>query len=1531
LSAARSRSGARVRPTRLALALIAAVLVLVVALTLAGRLPGSQPTAAVALAGQPDALPQTDAALPARRVTMVGATPEEPGAPGGAETWGVGLEGSTNVLVRYTSGSGWSLGPTLPAGFKMAPSQFAGTMSAHGAGTLIGTIGSAQALLVRDPGGAFEETTTLVEGEPLKAGEEPLLKKGEALFASNEAGGYGLARAPMIAALDEPGESAGALVAPAVSSGVESQVLHWSGGKWSSEPIAIPAESAGEFRVLAIAAGSTGNAWLLAQLAAGPFPAGSVALFRRVQEGAAWQWKPVQLGAGAGDGKAHPLTVPLQGGSPAPFTVAGSGEPPTVRAQLLTVTGEGVWVDGERADIHSGTPSATLFFKPEGAAGGQVEQAWCTPPPGGEAKCAGDLPEALPSAFTRSFAWSGGEHFGARVISGLPEGVSLRFEHEQFHRVLALGGGGSPEDNPGSALGAAFSSPSEGWLGLAGVPVHLSTALAGSSLASWPVPFRHPLLAIAPQPGVPVGALSSEALAVGERGAVARYKPSEGWQPESLLGPGGRVETPRLRGVAWPTPMRAYAVGDEGAMWLWRGETGLWERDPAAPLNFRGDLLGIAFDPNNPGRGYAVGSTVVGLGGVLLRYGKSWTQESELPAQAQGAAFVSIAFAGSQAIVAYRKQAGSGESHLIGGLMLNDGSGWRIDQEAAAVSGGAVPQSVAALPDGGAAFVTTGGPEGARVYERESAGAPWKATTTPLPPANAGSVAVFREGGALRAVVTGGGGAGSSQIELEQPPPGTPPNYHGPLTPIAGLESGDAMRQTGSGWSDEDHELNSVGAGPGGYVRQDLPKRPDSVLAMLVSPSGGQGWAVGGNLNEEEERLQTADVWSYGPERAAALTFHESTVPLVRAAQTGGTAAQRASYSTFAVGGHAECVAPCGNRALAGVGPQVWLQAAVNVAHRVGVQEFFYTGPSVTEAQVTGHRTLAIPFASELQRTSSILASGSPVEAFASIAAPDLDARPEREGTELSFELAFTGFPQELFAAGERSQEECAGAIGCQRAYYSFRSRAGGGPVRMIILDESTPEASSGQLKFLEAELANARSEGLPAIAIGSADLSAEIAAGNRRAAEVAQMLVKGSLTKTVCTPGSPCNSASAYFYDAPEENVQKPLRAGGDQIPSFGSGTLGYVNVHNELRGNFHGASGILLAQVQTSTREETNNRAPVSARLIPVIGELAMEAKQGTLLRRSQPAVFAGLARRPRAGCRAAATGTSAPCEVDPYIPIPSICVGECGTVLPPEYEFSSSNPEVGGFVKRNTALSDPLAVTQENGQPVREEADAQSGLFCAYNPGTTIVTISAGGWSASLPVTVQAGSVRQPCGTVPLKERPANEIQAAAPPPPPPTQPSPTGSAPTTAPLQIPLPAAPSLSAPVTAHPAAALQPFVPLAAPPSPLLAFVPPPVPTPARPTPPSGTSAVTSPIEVAEKEEEEEEATESVSNQAVAYRSSEHEPTPAYILGVVLLAALAGAGIGRSRRGRRQVRVAPATVSGSRRQRSYSASDRPRR
>lgn len=1567
------------------------------ALALVLLLLGSPHTPGAAAAGSlPELFPSTDVAVPAQDVVMLGASTSEPGAPGGA-TWGLGaLEEaghSTPELVRYTAPSaggeegGWEPGPELPRGFEPdqpnnKPSPLVGQVTPEGYGELAGTIPGEmepkekrQVVLVRKPGTgeAFQETPPVPveseteakgkEGEDKEGGggEEPLrLKKGQMLFGSD--------RAPMIAPLAESDGAAGALVAPTnPTEGVAEAVLHWDGKRWACEPIAIPEKSAKEFNVLAIAASGPENAWLLARLAnAYGAGTGAVALFRRVKEaggkttcgketGDGYSWQPVEVEVGPGEVKL-PLSVPVSAGTPAagePFGVVGAETPEiTVESQLLTVTSEGVWVDGVRTDAEHHLPFTTMYLRPErrgeGAAAKEVAvvaRSWCNAAPE-KPPCQETLPQEPPLQYGRSIAWSGSGPYGQRVITGLFEGVTLRLQGGSFAPVLSIGGGEQPETVPGKLYGAAFGSPNEGWLGYQ-VPVHLMTAQEPDGLGYWPVATRDALLAVAPEPGAPVAALSSEALAVGERGSVARYKPGVGWLPESLFGPGERIETPNLRAVAWPRSNRIYAVGEEGAMWLWRAETGLWEPDPATPINFRANLYGVAFDPEEPARGYAVGTQFIGGGGVILRYGKTWTQEPNcesgasqqcIPEEVKNAQFTGIAFAGSQALVAYNLQTNPQESNspFKGGLLVNDGGGWSIDSEEQQVTGGARVQAVAALPDGGAAVLA--GEGSVRLYERESAGAPWRQAATPLPSGVSGSLALYRENGALRALVSTGGAADVGRALEDEPPPGTPPYLT--VRPSVSTGSGAMLRQTAGGWSDERHDIDPVEQS-GLYADYDEPYRPDPLIAALVSPSGSEAWAVGG-ITGEKESEQTADVARYP---ATGQPPNEGTLPVPVAPEAAGPGGS-GGVTTLAFGGGASCAAPCAARVRDGIGPQTWLTSAVSLAQRAGASAFFYTGPMVHYSSYSAQRVPPPPFGEEYARYAGLFGGAALPAGWPAYAA---GSDGELEG-ESALAGAFSGLASPLGStpasgwapAGtalspvERETCDCAGN------YYAVKNEH----VRVVVLDDAAGDVDGAQRVWLEQQLQEAGQEGKPAIVVAEADLGAQLAPGRHDGLAEALFAALTGRDPDGQDPGG--YAASAYFYDAPEKNVSKTVSFDGASLHVIGSGTLGYELQANENTTEFHGAKGVLFGEVQWS-QTGAADLAPVQARLVPVVGEVAMESAGGALLRRSHVSLFKGLARTPRAGCRGSGEGQ---CEEGHYVPVPSICVGvTCAEAVLPEYEFRSSEPAVGGFVKLNTAAGGLPTLEQEKGEPSAfvllngegqpvadgheehgEQVGATSGLFCAYNAGETNVTIVAGGLSYTLPVTVQAGSVRQPCGTVPLRHFPVAAQSPTAPVPPPAPAPAPAGPSPAGTPPVVPVPPPPAVPAtpvpparPVPAPPpffVAAVTPFLPVA--------FVPPPLPAPAEPTPPTGTSAVTSPVEAAQKEEEEEEATESVSNQALAYHPAEHDPAPEYVLGLVLLAAFAGASTirRRPRRGRRGVKVAPATLTASRSQQRMSRDGR---
>ena len=1422
---------------------------------------------------------------------LFGASPEE--APG--EVWGLGSaanEGSH--IIRYTDESGWEAMPdpiddegatvALPR-TSIPETATAGRTTPRGGVVAVAEFGEGatarQELIVREPGGPLR----------MVAPPETVLtpESGEHLFSQETNPRV------LLAAVEESDGETGAFIAPSPGSlGPITSLLHYDGTEWTREPICLetvakcelePVPSSAKpragFKALAIDAAGPGQAWMLArQKGLG------IALFKREPEAKMWV---LQEPKGALGPERFNKERPTVGGVAVNITGREIGQP-------LTVTSKGVWVDAEVT--FKGQPfGATLYYDVgEGdPRQGEYTGSWCDPPetmPEGTGKelCEFPLGSKLPSGESRSFAWvpadPASEPYGRRAITGVGLGAMLLFENDAFSRIPLGGGGGT---TAGAALTYSEEAGIGGWLGPS---YRLTREPVPSGLQSWPVPFRRPLLAVAPQPGVPVGELSSQALAVGAGGEIARYLPGVGWQAESLLSGTGARATPDLRGVAWPTPSFAYAVGDEGAMWMWRASTGLWEPDPGAPPNLiRGNFTGIAFDPEEPERGYAVGKQ-----GLLLEYGKRWTQV-KLPAGLNPEINItSIAFAGHEALATWTL-AVSREGY-VGGLLVNDGSGWRTEETASAALAevetglaGTAPRRVAGLPDGGAVIVGLRG----GVIEREAAGAPWHAARGGLV-GYPDAVAAIREGGQIRAVMSVSGLESQWEKDLQtdnaqaiaQPAEGQAPLLTEPY-PLP--EQGFLIRQTATGWRDEerqdlsgaDAELGNIK--PETFPLSELPAEPDPMLALLLSPDGSQGWAVGGQTGEAfaqggayvAEGLQTATAERYGPGATPPSKFASSTIPI------------GAGEATFAIGGGIPCETSCADRVNLGIGPQVWMPAAVGRAAGIpGVRGFLYAGGGVSRS-LDPTKVSAREFTEEEGAYANRLAASAGGLPVFPVPAPS-----DRYGTSMgSFETAFAGYPQPLGsgAASPRATPYSSGERAAGNYSYSFTSvdETGAAPVRTIVLDESVMPLPATDLCWLSGQLAAAKREAMPAIVVGDREVGAE--------AELGQVLVTGA--SAACPQAEP-GAASAYFYseilnssslrlEGIEGNISSTLTSGGASIPTFGTGSLGFFEIANPAVESQEPASGFLLASVQVAGRSPMTNIAPVSVRLIPSIASLAINALDGTLLRRSQTARFEALARRPIAGAACGSFGSRA-CGPDPYVQIPSRCVAgkgyrgrPCGLEIQPEYRFTSSRPDIANFVEVDpTSTSASAVFLDANGKPV---PDPTSGLLCAFNSGTTIVSIETGGLSYSVPVVVQPGSVARPCGTVPRTDLAAVEKPLETPPPPleaepgfkpgpenivpPPNPTAPQPVVPQQAPLQAPI-------HPVQPHPVPkpAPQPLQPPFFVTNPIIApipvIVPPAPPAAAEPAPPTGTSPVTQPAVSPEPEEEEEAAFDLV-HHAVAY------------------------------------------------------------
>ena len=1213
----------------------------------------------------------------------------------------------------------------------MAPDRLSAQITPRGGGLLVGEdstrpSGRQVVVLARDPGGRFHVLPEPPTGILPEAGVGGDPNAG----VLAEANGTG---AVADAAVENP-EGHSEAYFGVLGRSRDTSVIRWNGTKWSSEPVELPKTYTGSFEIVALAGSSPQNLWLLGKASAesglGPM------LFKRVEKAGEARWEQVELGA--------PLFAQAATSARDVSSVAPLGSP----GQPLTASGQGVWIDGNLQASGGGGDGYdfTLYYD---IAEAKVTASWCDAHgPSGEALCTYPFDARFGRlAGYRSFAFDG-PGFGSRIVTNPLQpggedatnmGAYLSLEGTSFQRLPGAGADDAP--------GGAFYSPGDGWLE---GPVQITSAQAPQRLASWPVSARSPFTAVAPQPGTAPGDPNAQALAVGADGAVARYIPGRGWQREFLLTGSGAVSSPTLRAVAWPEPNRAFAVGDLGTMWVWRAETGLWEKDPAAPPEgTHADLLGIAFDPNEPARGYAVG-----LGGVLWRYDKTWTQEplpepfqkdSEGdPEAALGANFTAVAFAGSEAMVVAEHD-----------LLVNDGSGWQVEPEVHTLLAGlpgARLYTVAGLPNGGAVLAGHD-----VVLERDSVISPWHFSEEPIVDETAIAASAYLEGPTVRAML-------SVVPEFTYPPalilPPEDPNVPPPLIPPNPLPGdGYLLRETPGGWEDEERAADAGDS-------EDKPVKADPILGLDLGTSGS-GWAVGGWSGHADdagrgtdasgsagqtvrENVQTAGIYSYAPagNPPGPPNTASSPVPLTP------------DVATFAVAGHADCVEPCADLADEGIAPDHNLSAALSTIDGLagepnGPRALLYTGGRETPGK-------GAESATEADRYAQLLAGGGGLGVFGAVSAGD------SEGASASaFSEAFAAFAAPFgdgappAGIGPVSLPGEAAAQPGARTHYAFESAGPSGTVRVIVIDNSRGSLAASdphqnpaepQAPWLGRMLADARARGIPALVMGSRELNPNLPPALNVASdagEEAQIMVSGG--------------ASAYLYERSEESRTSAIPSGGAvTIPEYGTGALGYRSAISDSftpgqPDALFGTTGYLLVSVNVAARNPATNVAPTSARLIPLVQSLSLDPLDGTLLRRSAPALFQGLGRRPIAGDRwgpiSASSGSPTPPGADPYSVFPPTqCLqSDCASRIEPEYTFTSSDPEVANFVEQDpesTNLRKPLQ--NANGQVI---PDSRSGILCAFNAGTTTVMVSAGGLSYSMQVTVLGGSVQQPCGTVPL----------------------------------------------------------------------------------------------------------------------------------------------------------------------------------
>jgi hypothetical protein len=984
---------------------------------------------------------------------------------------------------------------------------------------------------------------------------------------------------------------------------------------------------------------------------------------------------------------------------------------------------------------------------------------------------------------------------GGEVALAMAADAVLRYADDEWTRL----------PTPGYFRGALFTGPEEGWLSGEHAVGHWAVDPPERPLVEWPQANRAPLTAVA-APGGDVGLGTSGALAVGLRGTTMRYEAGTGW----LFGPlPGRAARANLYGVAFSGPSSAVAVGQGGTIVRWDGAS--WSEDPQSRSVTPHDLSAVAFRPS--GEGWAVGR----YGTILHFDGAQWSEERP-PADDEGRHVTSVAVAGSEVFA------------VAGGNLISRGADGRWERVDLALLPEPRPAAgdlrlVSALPDGGVAVGGIG-----LLLVRDRPGAPFRHSAQPIPGVAVALAATRGSGGEVRPIVS------------VAPPVAAESGDDARGRDVGGVPAGDGelLRESASGgWEDlsqAQHPRNGVPA--------DGVVKLDPVLAAAADVRGERLWAVGGYAGTPSASGQGSDAIlaarSSGWDTSSIWRFDADgrvAPPGLRA--EAAVVTERPGTVSFAFFSAPECRDRCSETLDAQ--PDVNLTAAARqiaaFAEQPGGPAFAILGgnargPNPALGMLAAYREGR--GATEFRRLPALLAPLGRVPLFAAFGSRD--AVPTLANPAEAWADAFASAPAPFGRSAPPPGITPAGAglpVGNVHRYYAFDATQGTGTIRVVVLDNSAGSlegTSPGQTQWMQERVSEARARGLPVIVVAYRSLAEGSDGAASDGSSVADYLAGAGV--------------SAVLVAGEGGNVQTPVPVapapGAPQVVQFQGARLSYQS------------TGSYVAWYRVSVDTATSQ---VAIDAVPPVESLAVKPLAGLTVARSQTLEFQAIARRPRGSLAVTRELAGSAFEnllgFDSFVPIPAPSCPAGTQCISPLYRFSSSDPTIGDFVEPSGPGSRFPRVSSSG----RTAPSSTSGLFCAYNGGTTTVSVTVGLLTASLPVTVRPGGFGPPCGTV-------GRATTARPPRPPaprvPRLPGAPAVAPALAPqvritVPRPRPATPAPPAPLPrraaappaptpAPPADRRDPFVTpkeAAKSPAPIVPPVLPAIPT---PTPPGGAS-----------------------------------------------------------------------------------------